>query len=56
MVNRRELLKTAALSLPLIPVAKAQEIARRSNGLPPLTIRDARVITTSAEDATAGSF
>lgn len=47
MINRRELLKAAAVSLPLIPVATAQEIAKRANGLPPLTIEDVKVITTS---------
>lgn len=47
MINRRELLKAAAVSLPLIPVATAQEIAKRANGLPPLSIEDVKVITTS---------
>ncbi len=46
-MNRRELLKTAAASLPLISVAAAEEIARKSNGLPPLTIKDVKVITTN---------
>src|ERR1700722_17880860 len=46
-MNRRELLKTAAASLPLISVAAAGEIARKSNGLPPLTIKDVKVITTN---------
>jgi mannonate dehydratase len=46
-MNRRELLKTAVASLPLISVAAAQEIAGRSNGLPPLTIKDVKVITTN---------
>jgi mannonate dehydratase len=46
-MNRRELLKTAVASLPLISVAAAQEIGRRSNGLPPLTIKDVKVITTN---------
>jgi mannonate dehydratase len=47
MINRRQLLKAAAISLPLIPVARAEEIAKKSNGLPPLTIEDVKVITTS---------
>ncbi len=47
-MNRRDLLKTAAISLPLIPVAAAEEIQKSSNGLPPLTIQDAKVIATSA--------
>jgi len=46
MMNRRDLLKTAALSLPLIPVVKAEEVAKSSNGLPPLKIEDVKVITT----------
>lgn len=47
MINRRDLLKAGALSLPLISVAKAQEVTRATNGLPPLTIKDVKVITTS---------
>jgi mannonate dehydratase len=47
MMNRRDLLKAGALALPLIPAARAQEIAKRSNGLPPLTIKDVKVITTN---------
>src|SRR5580692_9442281 len=46
-MNRRELLKSAAASLPLLSVAGAQEVASRSNGLPPLTIKDCKVITTN---------
>jgi mannonate dehydratase len=46
-MNRRDVLKTALLSAPLIPAATGQEVARRSNGLPPLTIKDVKVITTS---------
>lgn len=46
-MNRRDLLKTGALALPLIPSAKAEEIQKRSSGLPPLTIKDAKVITTN---------
>jgi mannonate dehydratase len=47
MINRRQLLKTAALTLPLIPIAKAQELAKKSNGLAPLKIEDVKVITTN---------
>src|SRR6202161_2278998 len=46
-MNRRELLQGALVSLPLIPAATAQEITRKSNGLPPLTIKDVKVITTN---------
>src|SRR5882757_1386976 len=46
-MNRRELLKSAVATLPLLSVANAQEIANRSNGLPPLTIKDVKVITTN---------
>lgn len=45
-MNRRELLKTV-LGSALIPAAAAQEAAKRTNGLPPLTIKDVKVITTS---------
>jgi len=47
MMNRRDLLKSGALALPLISAAKAEEVAKRSNGLPPLTIKDVKVITTN---------
>lgn len=46
-MNRRNFLKTASLSLPLISAIQAQEVARRGNGLPPLTIKDVKVITTN---------
>ena len=46
-MNRRDLLKTGIAALPLISVATAQEIAAKSKGLPPLTIKDVKVITTS---------
>ena len=46
-MNRRELLKAGVASLPLISVAGAQEIAKNTNGLPPLTIKDVKVITTN---------
>jgi mannonate dehydratase len=47
MMNRRDLIKTGAFALPLIPVARAEEVQRRSNGLAPLTIKDVKVITTN---------
>src|SRR6204780_2663054 len=46
-MNRRELIKTGIASLPLVSVAGAQEIARKTNGLPPLTIKDVQVTATS---------
>ena len=46
MMNRRDLLKTEHLLLPLIPVASAEEI-QDANRLPPLTIKDVKVITTN---------
>jgi mannonate dehydratase len=46
-MNRRELLKTVLAGAPLIPALTAQEIARRSNGTPPLTIKDVKVISTN---------
>jgi mannonate dehydratase len=46
-MNRRDVLKTALLAAPLIPAAAAQEAVRRTTGLPPLTIKDVKVITTS---------
>jgi len=46
MMNRRSFAK-ALLAAPVIPAAVAQEAARRENGLPPLTIKDVKVITTS---------
>ena len=47
-MNRRELIRTALATAPLIPAAAAQEVAKRANGLPPLTIKDVKVITTTA--------
>ena len=47
MMNRRELIRTALATAPLISAATAQEVARRTNGLPPLTIKDVKVITTT---------
>ena len=47
MMNRRELLQAAAAVLPLIASAGAQQVAAKSNGLPPLTIKDCKVITTN---------
>jgi mannonate dehydratase len=46
-MNRRDLLKSAMVSLPLLSVAKAQELPKKTNGLAPLTIKDVKVITTS---------
>src|ERR1700737_2318981 len=46
-MKRRELVKAAFASAALIPAAAAQEVSRRSNGLPPLTIKDVRIITTN---------
>jgi mannonate dehydratase len=47
MLNRR-LFAKSLLAAPAIPAAVAQEAARRTTGLPPLTIKDVKVITTSA--------
>src|SRR5580698_3292358 len=46
-MNRRELIKAAAVSLPLLSGAVAQPIAAKSNRVPPLTIKDCKVITTN---------
>lgn len=46
MTNRRQFAKSL-LAAPAIPLAAAQEADRRTNGLPPLKIKDAKVITTS---------
>jgi mannonate dehydratase len=45
-MNRRDLLK-GVLAAPALSTASAQEIANRTKGLPPLTIKDVKVITTS---------
>jgi mannonate dehydratase len=47
-MNRRQLIQTALASTPLIPQAAAQEAAKRTTGLPALTIKDVKVITTTA--------
>jgi mannonate dehydratase len=47
-MNRRQLLQTALAATPLIPQAAAQEAAKRTTGLPALTIKDVKVITTTA--------
>jgi mannonate dehydratase len=47
-MNRRELLRTALAAAPLIPAAVAQEVGKRTNGLPALTIKDVQVIKTTA--------
>ena len=46
-MNRRKLFQAAIGSIPLIPAVQADEVAKRSNGLPPLTVKDVKVITTS---------
>jgi len=43
-MTRRNVLK----SLAAMPAAAAELYAQRTRGLPPLTIKEARVITTSA--------
>src|ERR1700736_849549 len=48
MMNRRELLRTALAAAPMIPAAVAQEVGKRTNGLPPLTIKEVKVIPTTA--------
>jgi len=47
-MNRRELIRTALAAAPLISAASAQEAEKRTTGLPPLIIKDVKVITTSA--------
>ena len=46
-LTRRNFWKTFA-ALPLMPAAAAQQAESRNKGLPPLIIKDAKVITTSA--------
>ncbi len=46
MTNRRTFAKSL-LAAPAIPLAAAQEADRRTRGLPPLTIKDVKVITTN---------
>jgi mannonate dehydratase len=41
-------MQSALAAAPLIPAAAAQEVEKRTNGLPALTIKDIKVITTSA--------
>src|SRR5690606_36248463 len=45
-MNRRMFAKSL-LAVPAMSVAVAQEVARRTNGLPPLKIEDVKVIKTS---------
>jgi mannonate dehydratase len=45
-MHRRDLLKSL-LAAPAIPAAAAEQAERRTRGLPPLTIKDCKVITTS---------
>lgn len=47
MLNRRTLFRSL-WAVPSLPGAMAQEVDRRNAGLAPLTIKDAKVITTSA--------
>ena len=47
-MQRRELIRAALASTPLIPAVSAQEAEKRTAGLPPLTIKDVKVITTNA--------
>src|SRR4051794_5227589 len=47
-MNRRELIKSTLAGAGLIPLARAQEVSRRANGLPRLSIKDVKVITTTA--------
>ncbi len=46
-MKRREIVKAALAGMSLIPAAPAQEVAKKLNGLSPLTIKDAQVITTN---------
>jgi len=46
-MNRRTALKTLFAAVPCTSLARAQETAKRLAGYPPLTIKDAQVITTS---------
>lgn len=46
-MHRRKLLRTF-LAAPLVGAAAADDFSNRTKGLPPLTIKDVRVITTSA--------
>jgi mannonate dehydratase len=47
-MNRRDLIRTALGAAPLLSAASAQEAEKRTVGLPPLTIKDVKVITTTA--------
>ena len=47
-MQRREVLKSVFAALPCVQAGIAQVTAKRLNGYPPLTIKDAQVITTSA--------
>src|SRR5271170_541233 len=47
-MQRRELIRAALASTPLIPAVSAQEAEKRTTGLPPLTIKDVKIITTTA--------
>jgi mannonate dehydratase len=47
-MQRRDLIRAALASTPLIPAVSAQEAEKRTTGLPQLTIKDVKVITTNA--------
>jgi len=46
-MNRRELIQSGLASITLASMATAQEVAKKTVGLPPLTIKDVKVITTA---------
>ncbi len=46
-MNRRKLLQAALAGVPLLHSGIAQEVAKRVNGTPALTIKDVKVITTN---------
>ncbi|WP_051669953.1 enolase C-terminal domain-like protein [Bryobacter aggregatus] len=45
-MRRRDLFKTV-LAAPVLSAAAQDQVAKRTNGLPPLTIKDVKIITTS---------
>ena len=46
-MNRRELIQSALASITLASIATAQEVAKKTVGVPALTIKDVKVITTA---------
>ena len=46
-MKRRDFWKSMLAAASVVPPATAQEVARKSAGLPPLKITDVKVITTS---------